>query len=99
MFAMHPARFLRDVHKDSRKFSLLPRLLAKLSQNILQQIAVELPRCGNCQLPDLDIYAFVTLSPCSIPLASALQAAQRFVHIIKHTKLLDWQILSQQQTC
>ena len=99
VFAMHPARNLRGVHKDSSKFSLLHRLLGEPSQNILQQIAVEQPRCGNCQLPILGIYAFVTLSPCSIPLASDLQAAQRFAHIIMHTKLLDWQILSQQQTC
>ena len=97
MFAMHPARYLRGVHKDSSKFSLLHRLLGEPCQNILQQTAVELSQCGNCQLPVLDMYACVTLSPCSIPPASALQAAQRFARIIMHTKLLDWQILSQQQ--
>ena len=94
---MHPAMCLRGVHKDSSKFSLLHRLLGEPCQNIFQQIAVELSQSGSCQLPVLDMYAFLTLSPCSIPPASALQAAQRFAHIIMHTKLLDWQILSQRQ--
>ena len=42
VFAMHPARYLRGVHKDSGKFSLLHHLLGEQCQNILQQIALEL---------------------------------------------------------